>query len=259
VVSARRRRSNVLALAIVLLAAAGCATVPRVPRQPIGPEAQHALERLTARWREFTGLRTLADIRVQRAGERQQLQGVLLAKPPGSVRFEALSPMGQPLFLATIHDGRLIAYDATTNEATVGPATAETAARVMNLPFEPQDLVAVLAGHAVPPDDVRVAEVLPPDELGPSIELVGGVNRRRIWLDPETGEVQQFELTGGRAEARVRYVRTSAGERNGFDLTSMLGYASATVRYRDPTFTAELPDEVFLLTIPNSAKIQQIR
>lgn len=243
----------------MLLAAAGCATVPAVPRQRIGPEAQHALDRLTARWRQFTGLRTLADIRVQRGGERQQLQGVLLAKPPGSVRFEALSPMGQPLFLATIHDGRLVAYDATTNEATVGPATAETAARVMNLPFEPRDLVAVLAGHAVPPEDVRVADVLAPDQLGPSIELVGDVNRRRVWMDLDTALVQQVELTGGRAEARIRYVRTSAGETQGFDLTSTLGYASATVRYRDPTFAAELPDELFSLAIPNSAKIQEIR
>jgi outer membrane lipoprotein-sorting protein len=259
-VKARRfRPSRVLALALALvpLATAGCAIVPPGPRQPIAPAARQVLDVLVVRWHDFTGLRTLAEIHVQR-GERQQLHGVLVAKPPDSVRFEALSPMGQPLFIAIIRDGRLVAYDATTNEATIGPATAETTARAMSLPFEPADLVAVLAGHALPPHDVRGAELLPADEVGPSIELIGKVNRRRIWLDLETGVVQQFELTGGRADALIRYERAPDRELLGFDLTATLGWA-ASVRYRDPTFGAEVPDEVFAFTIPKSAKIQQIR
>lgn len=258
-VSGRRLRNRPLALGLLALAVVGCATLPPVPRERIGPEAQRAIDRLSERWSRFSGLRTLAEIRVHRGGERQQLYGVLLAKPPASVRFEALSPMGQPLFLATIQHGRIIAYDATTNEAMIGPATAWTAARVMNLPFEPQDFVAVLAGHALPPDDVRVAEILPADALGPSIELVGQVNRRRIWMDPSTGLVRQLEVTGGRAEARIRYDRTPTGEMNGFDLTAMLGWISAAVRYEHPSFNVSLPDELFGLTIPNSAKIQDIR
>jgi outer membrane lipoprotein-sorting protein len=259
VVIGRRPRSSVAAVAILALLATGCATLAHTPRQRIGPEAREVIDRLQERWRGFSGLRTLADIRVQRGTERQQLHGVLLAKPPASVRFEALSPMGQPLFLATIRDGRITAYDATTNEAMVGPATAETAARVMSLPFEPTDLVAILAGHALPPDDVRGAEVLAPDAVGPSVELVGDANRRRIWLEPGTGLVRQMELTGGRAEARIRYDRDPDGEFRGFDLTAMLGWVKASVRYEAPTFGADVPDELFTLTLPKSAKIQDIR
>jgi outer membrane lipoprotein-sorting protein len=239
--------------------AGGCATLPPVPRQRIGPDARQALDRLAERAREVSGLRTLAAIRVQRGGERQQLTAVLLAKPPDSVRFEALAPTGQPLFVATIRDGRLVAYDATTDEATVGPATAETAAKIMNLPFAPRDLVAVLAGHAVPPEDIRVAEIVPADQIGPSIELTGEVNRRRIWMDLDTGLVRQLELSGGRAEARIVYERASGGELRGFDLTAMLGYITASVRYQNPVFRAELPDELFALAIPKTAKINDIR
>lgn len=255
----RKRLSNPLGVALVLVIAVGCATLQPVPRQPIGAEAQRALAALRARWQSFTGLRTLADVTVQRGTERQQLRAVVLARPPASVRFEALSPMGQPLLLATIHDGTLTAYDATTNEAHVGPATAQTTARILGLPFEPQDLVAVLAGHALPPADVRVAELLPPDKVGPSLELSGEVNRRRIWLDLETGQVKQLELTGGRAEARIRYVRAPDGEPRGFDLTAMLGLITASVRYQEPAFGVDLPDERFTFAIPNTAKIQQIR
>lgn len=256
--TARRLRSSAL-LGLLLLVAAGCATVPPVPRQPIGADARRALVLLRQRGAEFSGLRTLADLVVQRGSERHQLRGVLLVRAPASVRFEALSPMGQPLLLVTIHAGQLTAYDVTTDEAHVGPATAEVTARVLGLPFEPEDLVATLAGHAVPPEDVRVAGILEPDQVGPSLELTGQVNRRRIWMDLQTGAVQQVELTGGRAEARIRYHRSPDGELAGFDLTAMLGWIAAAVRYRTPIFGADLPDGVFSFTVPNSAKIQAIR
>jgi outer membrane lipoprotein-sorting protein len=254
-VSARKLRSSLVA-ALVL---AGCATLPPAPRQAITPDARRVIEQLESRWRAFGTLRTLADIVLQQRGDRQQLRGVLLAKAPTSVRFEALSPMGQPLLLATIHDGRLTAYDATTNEGYVGAATAETTARFLHLPFEADDLVGILAGIPIPPLDVRVAELVADDETGPSIELHGASNRRRIWYDAATGLVRQFELTGGRAEVRVRYERDGSGGLRGFELTAPLAVLSATVRYQDPAFDVPLASSQFALTIPKGAKIQEIR
>lgn len=253
--SVRRRRSSV----VVAVLLAGCATLPPAPRQPITAEARHVIERLETRWREFGTLRTLADVVLTQRGERHQLRGVLLAKAPTSVRFEALSPMGQPLLVAAIHEGRVTAFDATTNEAVVGPATAAVTARFLHLPFEADDLVGILAGRAVPPLDVRAAELLPADDTGPSIEMIGSDNRRRIWFDPTTAVVRQFELAGGRAEARVRYLWTPAGEVAGFDLTSSLGVVAATVRYVNPSFGEPLNSDAFALTIPKGAKIQEIR
>src|SRR5262249_38388379 len=154
------------------------------------------------RWREVSDLRTLADVSVQRGSERYRVRGVILAKAPSSVRFEALSPLGQPLLIATIHDGRITAYDATTDEATVRPASAETAARLLSLPFEPEDLVGVLAGRPVPPRDLREAEILPRDGDGPSLNLVGSINTQRVWMDLETGVVRQVQVSGGRGDAR---------------------------------------------------------
>lgn len=232
-----------------------------MPRERVDAEARRALTLLRERWKEFGGVRTLADVTVQRGGDRQRVRSVIVAQAPASVRFEALSPMGPPLLLATVHDGRLTAYDATTNQAFIGPATADTTARILSLPFEPEDLVAVLGGYAIPPDDVRVAKVLPPDDSGPgpSIEVSGDVNRRRIWMDLDTGVVHQVELTGGRAQARIRFRRAAEGGMEGFALTAMLGFITADVRYQNPRFDASASEDLFTFTVPNTAKIQEIR
>jgi outer membrane lipoprotein-sorting protein len=253
----RPRRSSLLLLVLLLLG--GCAQALAPPRQSIGPEAQRLIGLLVARWHGFSDLRTLADIHIERGSNRQQLMGVLLARTPDSVRFEALSPFGQPLLIVSIHEGRLTAYNAGTHEAMTGPATADTAARLLSLPFEPEDLVGVLAGRVPPPDDLRVAEVLAPDEQGPSLDLIGGRHRKRIWMSFETGLIRQVEITGGRYEARVTYLRDSDDRLNGFDLAAAQSYLTATVRYREPVFDGGVQGERFRLTLPEGAKIQQLR
>ncbi|MBI4594177.1 MAG: hypothetical protein HY728_08170 [Candidatus Rokubacteria bacterium] len=253
--SARRLLSSVA----FVLAVAGCARALPPPHEPVTEEAGRALALLADQWREFADLRTRADIQIMRNGERQQLQGVLLARAPASVRFEALSPFGQPLLLVAIHDGHLTAYDASSNEAFVGPATADTTARLLHLPFEPDDLVGVLAGRAVPPRDLRVAEILPPDEQGRSLHLIGGDHRQRVWMDFVTGVVHQLEITGGRYEVRITYRREPGGRLRGFDFAAGQSYVTGSVQYRDPVFGGGVEPERFRLTIPEAAKIQRLR
>ncbi len=217
------------------------------------------VDRLTARWQELQDLRALADVSLTRGSERHRVSGVVLARGPGSVRFEALSPFGQPFLLFTVHAGRLIAYNATSNEATVGAASAETAAEVLSLPVEPEDLVALVSGRVAPPKDLRVAELQPPDELGPSITLVGRYNRQRVWLDLESAVVRQVTITGGRAEATVTFQRAADGTLTGFDVSAGNDYVTGAVRYRSLTLNVGLEAERFALTLPKDAKIHSIR
>jgi outer membrane lipoprotein-sorting protein len=244
---------------VVAILATGCAIAPPPPRATIAPPGRRAVALLTERAREFSDLRTLADVSVQRATERYRLRGVILAKAQASVRFEALSPMGSPLLVATIHEGQITAYDATTDEVTTGPATAETAARVLNLPFEPEDLVGILAGRPTPPRDLREAEVLPPDADGPSVNLIGAVNSQRIWMDFETGIVRQVQISGGRADARIVFRRAPDGTMMGFDLTAGLGLIRSNVRYEQPAFNAGIEADRFVFTPPKGAKTRAIR
>jgi len=237
----------------------GCAIAPPTIRQPVSEDTRQAIALLITRWHEFSDLRALADLTFERGGQRQRLSGVLLAKAPSSIRLEALSPFAQPLLLVTVHDGRLTAYNTATNEAVVAPATAESAARLLGLPFDPDDLVAVLAGLAVPPRDIRTAQILPADELGPSLEIVGAVNRQRVWMDFQTGVVRQLEIAGGRTDARVTYRRDAAGTLNGFDITAAQSYVRGSVAYRTLALATGVDGDRFTLTLPKDAKIQTLR
>ncbi len=257
--SVRRSRTSLTLLLALLGLAAGCAIAPPTVRRPVSEDARRPLALLITRWHEFTDLRALADITLRRGGEQQRLTGVLLAKASGSVRFEALSPFGQPFLLVTVHDGQLTIYDATTNEAMVGPADAETAGRLLSLPFDPDDLVAALGGRVVPPKDLRVAELHGPDAQGPSLELIGGVNRQRVWMDFDSGVVRQLEISGGRLEARITYLRDGAGRLTGFDLSAAQSYVTGSVRYRNLAEGVGIEPERFTLTLPKGAKIQKIR
>ena len=253
--SARRRLTSLVLLALV----SGCAVAMPPPRAPVAPEARRAVALLITRWHEFSDLRALADIVLARGAEQQRFTGVLLAAAPGSVRFEALSPFGQPLLVATVHAGQLTAYDAATNEAVVGPADARTTAELLHLPFDPDDLVAVLAGLAVPPDDLRLAEIQPPDEHGPSLLMIGAVHQQRVWMDLETGRVDHLEITGGRAAARVSFRRDAAGVLTGFDLAAGDGHVTGAVRYRNLVVDSGVDAERFTLTLPKDAKTRSIR
>jgi outer membrane lipoprotein-sorting protein len=253
--SAPKRLSSVAAVLLL----SGCAIAPPTPHAPVEGEARRVVERLTARWQEFHDLRALADVSLKRGGDRQQVSGVLLARAPTSVRFEALSPFGQPFLLVAMHDGRITAYNAATNEARVGAATVESAAELISLPVEPEDLVALLSGRAAPPKDLRVAEIMAPDELGASINLVGRYNRQRIWLDLETGVARQVTITGGRTEATVTFRRDGDGALTGFDLSAGNGYVTSAVRYRSLVVNAGVDAERFALTLPKDAKVQSIR
>lgn len=222
-------------------------------------EARRAVGLLVSRWEAFSDLRALAEVFVERGGRKQQFTGALLLKAPASLRFEALSPFGQPLLIATIHDGQLTVYNLDSHTATVGPATPDTAARLFHLAAEPDDLVGLLAGLAVPPQDVRVATVLPPDEHGPSLEMIGALHRQRVWMDFTTGAVRRIVITGGRLEALVIYQRADDGSLAGFELSAAQGNVTGTVRYRNVVVGAGIDTERFQLTVPAGASIERLR
>src|SRR5262249_56027180 len=151
-----RRLARTALLSLVAGLGVGCAIARPPPRSPISPEARRAVDLLSRRWQAFTDLRALADINVERGDQKQRLSGVIRGKGRDSVGFEALSPFGQPILIGVVHDGRLTGYNALTNEAIVGDATAQTTADILGLPFEPEDLAAVVSGYAVPPRDLRM-------------------------------------------------------------------------------------------------------
>jgi outer membrane lipoprotein-sorting protein len=243
---------------VQLTLVAACATTS--PREPIAEDARRALALLAERYAEFTSMRALADVSLKRGGERQRVQGALLVRTPSSVRLEALSPFGPPLMVVTVHGGQIAAYDALKNVAHVGPADAETVAKILRLPLDPDDLVSVLTGRFAGPRDVRSAELLAPDATGPSLNLVDSAGgQQRVWLDLATGVIQQRQIFGSRFNALVKYRRDGAGTLTGFDLDAAMSYITGSVTYQNLVEGEGIDDERFILTIPKGAKTQPIR
>jgi len=229
------------------------------PREPVTEEARHALSLLIARWHAFSDFRALAEIAIQKGNARQRLTGVVLAKAPASTRFEALSPFGQPHLLAIVHRGQFVSYNVTTNEAVIGAATAESTARLLNLPLDPDDLVGTIVGRPVPPKGLRIAELLPPDDHGASLRLIGGVSEERVWMDLETGIVRRLAIVGGRLEAMITYHRDTAGTLTGFDVDAANSYLTGSVRYQNVVIDAGIDPERFTFPLPKDAKIRPLR
>jgi outer membrane lipoprotein-sorting protein len=244
----------------MLVLAARCAAVPP-PRTPIPPEAHRLIDLLDRRWRQFVDLRTLADITIRQDGRVQRLNGVLLLQAPASLRFEALSPWGQPFVILTLNAESFTLYHVGDNQALVGPASARAIERWLGLALEPAQLVALLAGHVLPLSNPSSAELMDPDGLGPSIHLTAASGGQRIWIDPETALVRQVELTGGRAPARVTYAAEGdpGGPPSSLALTALDTGLSVSVRYRDPEVGVSLSPDLFTLSLPEHTNIHRFR
>lgn len=241
-----------------LLALAGCARALPPPRQPISEPAARALARLAERWAEFRDFRTLAEIDLRRGDERRRFLAVVLLQAPASIRVEALSPLGQPVFVGVVHDRRVVVYDAVANEATIGPATSDTAARLLSLAIEPNDLVGILAGRPAPVRDLRQAEIVA-DGGEPALLVVGRDHQQRLRMDFATGVVRELQLTGGLYEVRVAYERAPDGSVAGLTLEAPRAGLAGSIRYRDPVLNAGLDPERFALTLPDTARVTPLR
>ncbi|HXG17262.1 MAG TPA: hypothetical protein VNK50_13505 [Calidithermus sp.] len=238
---------------------AGCARALPPPRQAVPEPAARALARLAERWAEFHDFRALAEVDLRRRDQRHRFLAVVLLQAPASIRLEALSPFGPPLFVGVVHDRRLVAYNPLANAATVAPATSDTAVRLLSLPLEPDDLVGILAGRPAPLRDLRLAEIAAAEDGQPVLVVVGGDHQQRLWMDFATGVVRQLEVTGGLYEIRVAYERAPDGALTGLTVDAPRARLRGAVRYRDPVLNAGLDPDRFALTLPEGARIEPLR
>jgi outer membrane lipoprotein-sorting protein len=252
-VTARRLVSS----AGLALCLAACATGGPRQAPPLSDEARRLVALLQHRRDEFPDLRTLAEITLRRGAGTERFMGVLLVKPPTSLRFEALSPFGQPILLMTLAGGTFSAYNVGDNHALAGPLNERTTGRWLGVPLDADAIVGLLTGRVVPGPDLRQAEVLPPDSQGPSFAVVGPHQRARFWMDLETGEVHRAQIGGGRTTITVTYTR-SPGAAVPTELHATAGQDfEATIRYRDAETVAALDPERFVLQVPEGAQTQR--
>ena len=215
---------------------------------------------LTERWRAFSDLRTAADLTLRRGSTTNRFSGVLLARTPDSLRFEALSAFGIPLLVLGIADATLTAYMVIQSRAFVGPVNGETTAKYLGIPLEADEVVALLVGRPIPPRDLQRAEILPADTDGRSLMLEGRGQTRRLWMDFETGEVQRVEIGGGRLTLVVVYERERGQELpSGLRATASEMEIDARLRYRSPALGGGVDSARFTIALPEAVRVHRFR
>jgi hypothetical protein len=239
----------------VVLVLAGCAAAAPRP-SPFTDEVRRLLTLLTLRRDQIADVRTRADLTLRRRATVQRLTGVLLIRTPASLRFEALSPLGQPFVLGTVSDGTVTIYNVADHRALTGPASAGAARRWLGIALLPEDLVGLLLGRVAPPADLREAAIAAPDADGASLLLDTGRQRRRIWLDPDTAVISKLEIEAAPDSLLVGYEWPAGGplpERIHVTASGL----EAVLRYREPAVSAGVDPARFSLRVPETARIQR--
>jgi len=245
-----RLRLGALALSVIAVSG-GCASLP--PRQPLPPDVLAARATLEARWRDFHDLRSLAEIRIQRGTRIDRLSGVLLLRAPASLRFEALAPFGTPLLVVASDADAVTLWEVPNERAFIARSSPDATRRWLGLALGAEELVSLLAGYALPARDPLSGQMLPPDDMGPSVAFETADGRQRIWFDTPSGNARQIEWTGGSQPARA--VFTADGVR----LATLDDKLEVTVRYRDPQRDTSFDPELLKLTVPQGVRIQDFR
>jgi hypothetical protein len=228
--------------------------------QPASPEAEAARGLLERRRAELRDLRSLADIQIRREDRMQRLAGVLLLSAPSSLRFEALSPFGSPVLVVVGDMTTLTVWEVLDDRAYILPPSPSATRRWLGLSMGEDELVALLFGCVVPLKDALALELLPPDDVGPSLSLRGADGAQQIWFDPASGRARKVRFTGGAEPAEAVFAGGAAGEPSaGVTLRTADGKLEVSVRYRDPRINMGVESELFKLTIPERVRIRDFR
>lgn len=199
----------------ILFFVAGCA---RFGLGPV-PLAEDEKDLVLSRYREHLQQLPLcpgieADVNLQYRSllKDVRISGVLLAKYPASLKFLGLSPLGQPLLLLSLHDGRFTFVDVHNKEGFTGSITASKATELLPVgKLVDEGLYALLTGGpGNSGDDPLVVGRLNNGGKGSYLLTWSGIgddHRKQVVFDLITGEVEAFRLLdpAGKISLEIRY------------------------------------------------------
>ncbi len=158
-------------LFLILFFAAGCA---RLMPRPI-PLAEDERALVLSRYREYlqplplcSGIEADVNLQYQSILKDARIPGVLLAKSPASLKVMGLSPLGQPLLLFSLHNGRFTLIDVHGQKGFTGSISASKVKSLLPLEkLTETGLYALLTGGpAIPVEDQLVVSRLPEEGQG---------------------------------------------------------------------------------------------
>ena len=153
-------RSRPAALAVVafvaLTALAACGGRQSPPPDDAPADAVALFEATMTRAEAIGSVRAIGDVEYYGDDGRVRIRQVVLARAPGDVRIEAISPFDTTLSVLVLNESELAWYDVSNETFATGAPTTANLARIAPLVLSPEDIVRVMRGG--PP-----LEVVDPD------------------------------------------------------------------------------------------------
>lgn len=235
-----------------ILSLAACATPQRRPAPEISSEVLGVLEDLETRWRHFQDLQGIVELTLEQRDGTQRFLGPLLLRAPAALRFEALSPLGQPLLVVAMDGETFTLYSLVEDRAMTGRATEGTMTRWLDIPLAPAALVALFAGYVLPLPEIETGTLVPgSDDLRLTLQDGGVI--QRIWLDRLDGRARrvEWERPGIRLHA-------SLGPGDTVTLVVPERQTALRLRYQSRVTGVGLPLARFRVELPEGARVIRV-
>lgn len=257
-----RRQLAVLVSGLVMILS-GCAAKVPFSAKPL-PEASDVLERLKERYSSILSIEASGTLRWIREGEKGSVDHVLLFKKPGSVRLDALSPLGSSMLSLAIMKGQAEIYVPGERRALRGEASEAVMERIFSLPLTVEEVVGVLCGGPILCEGATAKAKKDGKFWVLELECPASRRYQRLTIDPEneeplslvvlsaTGDVVASVSWGGYRKAgairfptEIRAEVPSKGNR-------------MELKFKDVELNVPAPEEKFRLNIPQGVTVEPL-
>jgi len=260
---------------LAIIFALGLAACPGTHHDPPA-DAHTTTESVLELARTWVGAGPDAAVLEARASQYSDQGGLkgkvlILARRPGHLRMEGLSPTDDSVSVLTTDGERFTSWQRGQSTCWVGRACPDNVGRFVSVPLEADELVGVLLGRP-PLIPHERAEMKWDREVGAyRLELVGGAadlglshgRTQRLWVAHGDGRIVRTQLLeGGQRLVDVRYseFRRVAGELLPGRLDVQLERDETDLRleYRDIDLATVPADEAFAFTCPVGTTLEEL-
>ncbi len=250
-----KRRSLLL---LLLLGCCACATLPVGPPPP---PPEKLLQEIQKRSQFLQGLKGLAHVRVLAPGKFFAAQEVILARRPGFLRLESLSPLGNPQFYLVVNGPELFLYNPGENRYYRGLSKTAHLSSILPITLDPEEIVTLLLGGfpLLPYEEASVEYDAREGLL--ILQLIGssGKERQTLGIHPQSGDVLSVEYHLRGTTRRLSYSDFRPASEFSFPFKihfeSPESRTQLIVEYKDLETNPSWEDQDFQLPVPRGAQV----
>ena len=246
-------------LFLLLLGCSSCATLPVGPSSTPSPE--ELLAEIRMRFQTLQGIKGLAHVRVSAPGKYFTAQEVILARRPGFLRLESLSPLGIPQFYLVTNGPELFIYHPGENRYYRGASTAQHLSSILPVALEPEEIITHLLGGfpILPYEEASVQYHAQEDLWFLQLTRFSGKERQTIGIHPQSRNVLSAEYRLHGTTRRLSFSDFQPAPKILFPYKIHFESPEAktrfTVEYTDLETNPAGEDQDFHLPIPRGAQV----